>query len=450
MPVGGVGQAAGASTGGSASTPAGAGASAAGSNGGGGSAAGGAASVAGQSGSVSGGSGNLGGGAGMGGTAGAAGVAGAANPAWVGTWATAQQLTEDANEPPSPGLANNTLRQVFQVSLGGTRVRLRFSNEYGNAPLTLTKVHCAASAGGGAITASTDTALTFAGAASVTLQPKAVVFSDPADFTLAPLSKVAVSIQFGAVPTDITGHPGSRTTSYLQAGDGVASASLSAPATADHWYVLSGLDVMATDSHALVILGDSITDGRGSTTNGNDRWPDALAARLKANAATAKIGVLNQGIGGNAVLNAGLGPTAQARFDGDVLKQSGVRWLILFEGVNDIGDSTDASVAANLIEAYKGFVTKARGAGLGVFGATILPFKGHSYYSADHELARQTVNDWIRQANNFDAVIDLDAAVRNPAQVDTLLSAYDQGDHLHLNPAGYKKLADTVNLELFK
>jgi lysophospholipase L1-like esterase len=390
------------------------------------------------------------GGASNGGTAGTAGVAGAANPGWVGTWATAQQLTEDANEPPSPGLANNTLRQVFQVSLGGARVRLRFSNEYGNAPLTLTKVHCAVSAGGGAITANTDTALTFAGAASVTLQPKEIVFSDPADFTLAPQSKVAVSIQFGAVPTDITGHPGSRTTSYLQAGDGVASASLSAPATADHWYVLSGLDVQATDSRSLVILGDSITDGRGSTTNGNDRWPDALATRLRANAATAKIGVLNLGIGGNAVVTGGLGPTAQARFDGDVLKQSGVKWLIVFEGVNDIGESTGTAVAASLIEAYKGFVTKARGAGLGVFGATILPFKGHSYYSADHEAARKTVNDWIRQAGNFDAVIDLDAAVRDPAQLDTLLPTYDQGDHLHLNPSGYKKLADTVDLALFK
>ena len=399
------------------------------------------------------GQGGLGGIGGAGSVAGAAGntsVAGAANSGWVGTWATAQQLTEDANEPPAPGLANNTLRQVFQVSIGGARVRLRFSNEYGNAPLTLTKVHCAVSAGGGAITTGTDKALTFAGAASVTLQPKEAVFSDAADFALAPLSKVAVSIQFGAVPTDITGHPGSRTTSYIQAGDGVASASLNAPATADHWYVLSGLDVMAGDSRALVILGDSITDGRGSTTNGNDRWPDALAARLQANAATAKIGVLNQGIGGNAVLSGGLGPTALARFDGDVLKQSGVRWLIVFEGVNDIGGSTSSTTAQSLIDAYKGFVTKARGAGLGVFGATILPFNGNTYYSTDHEAARKTVNDWIRVAGNFDAVIDLDAAVRDPNKLDTLLPAYDQGDHLHLNPTGYKKLADAVDLALFK
>lgn len=444
---------AGAGVGGSSGAPAGLGGSSAGSSGGGaGGSAAGSSSAGGQAGSAAGGASNLGGASsgGTAGTAGTVGVAGAANPGWVGSWATAQQLTEDANEPPSPGLANNTLRQVFQVSLGGTRVRLRFSNEYGNAPLTLTKVHCALSAGGGAIMSNTDTALTFAGSASVTLQPKEAIFSDPAEFALAPASKLAVSIQFGAVPSDITGHPGSRTTSYLQAGDGVASASLSAPATTDHWYVLSGLDVMASDSRALVILGDSITDGRGSTTNGNDRWPDALAARLRGNAATAKVGVLNLGIGGNSVVSGGLGPTAQARFDGDVLKQSGVKWLIVFEGVNDIGEATGTAVATSLIEAYKGFVTKARGAGLGVFGATILPFKGHSYYSADHELARQTVNDWIRQAGNFDAVIDLDAAVRNPAQVDTLLSTYDQGDHLHLNPSGYKKLADTVDLALFK
>jgi len=389
-------------------------------------------------------------GSGGSGTAGTAPVAGSSGQGWVGTWATAQQLTEDANEPPAPGLANNTLRQVLQVSLGGQRLRVRFSNEYGDTPVTLTKVHCAASAGGHAITPATDIALTFGGAASITIQPKQAVFSDPADFALAPLSKLVVSVQFGEIPMDITGHPGARTTSYLQAGDGVASASLSAPASADHWYVLSGVDVMASDSHALVILGDSITDGRGSTTNGNDRWPDALAARLQANASTAKIGVLNQGIGGNAVLTGGLGPTAKLRFEADVLKQSAARWLIVFEGVNDIGASTVATTASDLIAAYRGFVTSARAGGLKVFGATILPFNGHSYFSADHEAARTTVNAWIRQAGNFDAVIDLDAAVRDPAKLDTLLSAYDSGDHLHLNPAGYKKLAEAVDLKLFE
>jgi lysophospholipase L1-like esterase len=391
--------------------------------------------------------------AGQGGSGGAnstggAPVGGTGSPGWVGTWVTSQQLTEPANLPPSPGLTESSLRQVVRVSIGGKRLRVRFSNEYGTAPVTLKKVHCAVSSGGSSITAATDRELAFQGAASVTIPAKAAVFSDAFDFSLAPLSALAVSIQFGATSSDVTGHPGSRTTSYLQAGDAVAAASFSSAATADHWYVLSGIDVMAeSSSHAVVILGDSITDGRGSTTNGNDRWTDALAERLQNNAGTSAVGVLNQGIGGNAVLSGGLGPPATARFEADVLKQSGVRWLIVFEGVNDIGDGATASA---LIAAYQQFVSKARGAGLLAFGATILPFKGNVYYSADHEAARTTVNEWIRQPGNFDATIDLDAAVRDPANPDTLLAAYDSNDHLHLNPAGYKKLAEAINLMRFE
>jgi lysophospholipase L1-like esterase len=382
-------------------------------------------------------------------------MAGNAGQGWVGTWATAQQLTETANNPPSPGLADNTLRQIVRVSIGGKRLRLRFSNEYGSSPVTLKKVHCAVatSASSSAITAVTDKELAFEGAASVTIPAKAAVFSDPFDFALAPLSTLAVSINFGAVSTDVTGHPGSRTTSYLQAGDQVAAASLTG-ATADHWYVLAGVDVMAdSTSHAVVILGDSITDGRGSTTNANDRWPDALAQRLQANASTTAIGVINKGIGGNNVLSDGLGPPATARFEADVLKQSGARWLIVFEGVNDLGTATAtgaATTTSSLIAAYQQFVSKAHAANMLAFGATILPFKGHSYYTPEHETARTTVNDWIRKPGNFDAVIDLDAVARDAAQPDTVASAYDSGDHLHLNPTGYKKLADAVDLTLFK
>ena len=405
---------------------------------------------------VSGGAGSggqLGGSAGSaagGGAGGAAPIAGSGSEDWVGTWATAQQLTETANNPPSPGLADNTLRQIVRVSIGGKRLRLRFSNEHGSSPITLKKVHCAVATGAGksSITAGSDKALAFEGAASVTIPAKAAVFSDPFDFALAPLSTLAVSIHFGAVSSDVTGHPGSRTTSYLQAGDQVAAASLTGAMT-DHWYVLAGVDVLAGgNSRAVVILGDSITDGRGSTTNGNDRWTDALAQRLQMNASTAAIGVINKGIGGNNVLSDGLGPPATARFEVDVLKQSGARWLIVFEGVNDLGAAT-ATTANGLIGAYQEFVTKAHGAKLLAYGATILPFKGHSHYTPEHETARTTVNDWIRKPGNFDAVIDLDAVARDPAQPDTLAAAYDSGDHLHLNPAGYKKLADAVDLTLF-
>lgn len=372
------------------------------------------------------------------------------NDSWVGTWVTAQQLVEEANKPPSPGLSNNTLRQIVHVSIGGTRLRLRFSNEYGTSPVTLKKVHVATSAGTSAITASTDKELSFGGSASVTIAAKQAVVSDAFDFALMPLSNLAVSIAFGTTSNDITGHPGSRTTSFIATGDAVSSATLSSPTTTDHWYILSGIDVAADSSaHALVALGDSITDGRGSTTNGNDRWPDLLAKRLQNNTTTAKIGMLNQGIGGNTVLSGGLGPTATSRFDGDVLKQSGVRWLIVFEGVNDIGNSSNgASTASSLINAYKQFVSKAHGAGLKAFGATITPFNGNSYYSTDHESARKTVNEFIRGAGNFDALIDFDAAVRDPSKQDTLLKMYDSGDGLHLNPTGYQKLADTVDLAL--
>lgn len=377
-----------------------------------------------------------------------AGNAGAGNDGWVGTWAAAQQLTEEANEPPAPGLSDNTLRQIVKVSIGGQRLRLRLSNEYGTSPVTVKKVHCAVAAGGSSIVEGSSKELSFAGSASVTIPAKAAVFSDGLDFSLTPLAKVAVSVSFGATSGDVTGHPGSRTTSYLQTGDAVAATSLSSPVSTDHWYILSGIDVMAGQgSHALVILGDSITDGRGSTTNGNDRWPDALSQRLRDNPNTTRIGVLNQGIGGNNVLSGGLGPTATARFDSDVLKQSGVRWLIVFEGVNDIGASASAD---SLISAYQLFVSKAHDAGIQVFGATILPFKGHSHYSAQHEAARTALNEWIRKPGNFDATIDMDAAVRDPQQPDTLLDAYDSGDHLHLNPAGYRKLAETVDLTLFE
>ena len=390
------------------------------------------------------------GGAGSAGSAGSGGSAGGPSQGWVGTWATAEQLTETANNPPTPGLTDNTLRQIVRVSIGGKRLRLRFSNEYGSAPVTLKKVHVAASTGASAITVGTDKELAFAGAASVTIPAKAAVFSDPFDFTLAPLSNVAVSINFGATASDVTGHPGSRTTSYLQAGDQVAAASLASAATADHWYIISGIDVMADPaSRALVVLGDSITDGRGSTTNGNDRWPDALATRLQMNPSTTGVGVLNKGIGGNTVLIEGLGPPATARFDVDVLQPSGARWLIVFEGVNDLGVDMPATTS-DLTNAYQALVTKAHGAGLLAFGATILPFKGHSYYTSEHEAARTTVNEWIRKPGNFDAVIDLDAVARDPQKSDTLISTYDSGDHLHLNPAGYKKLAEAVDLSLFK
>jgi lysophospholipase L1-like esterase len=392
------------------------------------------------------GSGSGSGGAGAAATGGAPSNGGASH--WVGTWACAPQTTEPNNLPPSPGLSGNTLRQMVRVSIGGTVLRLRLSNEYGTNPVSLSSAHVALSKGGGAIDTTTDKALRFAGTPTVTIAAGASVWSDALDFDLAPLSNLAITLHFASQSGDVTGHPGSRTTSYLQSGEAVTAASFSAAVKTEHWYFITGLDVMADKaSAAVVVLGDSITDGRGSTTNQNDRWPDVLAERLQARASTSGIGVLNMGIGGNAILSGGLGPTATKRFDHDVLEQSGVRWLIVLEGVNDIGAGGDSTVASKLIDAYQAFIAKTKPANLRAYGVPILPIAGSAY--AGGESARSSVNEWIRTSLAFDAVIDLDAAVRDPADPTRLLALYDSGDHLHPSAAGYRKMGEAIDLALF-
>jgi lysophospholipase L1-like esterase/formamidopyrimidine-DNA glycosylase len=372
---------------------------------------------------------------------------------WVGTWGTALQLTEPGNMPPDPGLAYHTLRQVVRVSIGGNQVRLKFSNQYGNAPVVMNAVHLAVSAGENAIDSNTDQVVRFGGSESVTIPAGQTVTSDTLTYNLTKLTNMAITIYFGSTPTALTGHPGSRTTSYIQTGNVVAAASMAPAVTTDHWYIITGIDVLTEDtSQAVVALGDSITDGRGTTTNANNRWTDVLASRLQANTATAQVGVLNQGIGGNAVLSGGLGPTALTRFDRDVLGQSGARYLIILEGINDIGGAA-TDIAPNLLNAYQIFIGKAHARKMLVYGGTILPCGGNGYYNALHERIRQTVNRWIRETSpadgGFDAVIDFDAALRDPDDQTRLLGIYDCGDHLHLNPAGYRKMAEIIALGLF-
>ncbi|KYF60930.1 SGNH/GDSL hydrolase family protein [Sorangium cellulosum] len=400
------------------------------------------------------GTGGAGGATGTGGAPGEGGGGGTPGERrWVGTWTTGPQLTETNNNPPAPGLGNNTLRQVVYTSIGGSNVRLLLSNEFGDGPVTMQSVHIADSTTDDGIDASTDHALTFSGAESVTIPVGKAVFSDPIDYNLKPVSKLAVTIRFGTVPAGITGHPGSRTTSYIQTGDGVSSATLTSPVKTDHWYYITGLDVMADPTAAaVVILGDSITDGRGSTTNGNNRWPDFLSRRLRTNMGTENVAVLNLGIGGNNVLSGGLGPTAKARFQRDVLEQRGARWLVIFEGVNDIGTSaagTGPTVADGLISAFGEFIDKAHDKGMLVYGVPILPFNGHDYYTTEREAARQEVNEWIRTSGEFDAVIDLDAAVRDPNDPSKLQDSLDFDDWLHLNPTGLETMAKAVDLSLF-
>ncbi|HVU26402.1 MAG TPA: SGNH/GDSL hydrolase family protein [Verrucomicrobiae bacterium] len=372
---------------------------------------------------------------------------------WVGTWGTSPQLTETRNLPPAPGLSSNTLRQVVHVSIGGKKLRARFSNAFGNSPVTIDAAHIALSAGGGAIKTKTDKALTFDGKTSVTIPAGEIIFSDPLDFDLSPQADVAVTIHFNETSSHVTGHPGSRATSYLLAGDFVSAADLPAAAQTQHWYILTGIDIEAENSSAAIVtLGDSITDGRGSETDKNNRWPDDLANRLRTNENTKSVAVLNEGIGGNCVLRGGLGPTALSRFDRDVLEQNSVRWLIVFEGVNDIGGSrgTNSTVAQDLIAAYEKFIAEAHAKNIRVYGVTITPFGKSFYDSPAHEIARQTVNDWIRNSGKFDAVIDFDAAVRDPQNPSQLSPAANSADHLHPGVKGYQMMANAIDLKFFE
>ncbi|HVV72075.1 MAG TPA: SGNH/GDSL hydrolase family protein, partial [Verrucomicrobiae bacterium] len=373
----------------------------------------------------------------------------APNQTWVGTWGCGVQLTEPSNLPPTP-LANATLRQCVRVSLGGKRMRVTFSNLYGTNPVVVRAAHVALARGvpgSSAIDPATDRSLTFSGAASVAIPAGMAVVSDPLEFDLPPLTTLAVTLYLGEISSHtITGHPGSRTTTFIQPGDVIAAASLPAAARTPHWYLLENIDVSAAPfSRALVVLGDSITDGRGSTTDGNDRWPDVLAMRLLTNALTAGVAVLNMGIGGNGIFG-GLGPSAQSRFGRDVLERSGARWLILFEGVNDLGRGVTAQALTN---AYAKFIARAHARNLRVYGATITPFGGNHYFTPEHEATRAAVNRWIRTSRAFDAVVDFDATVRDPAAPTRLTSPYDTGDGLHLNPAGYAAMARSIDLNLF-
>jgi lysophospholipase L1-like esterase len=368
---------------------------------------------------------------------------------WVGTWAASPQLVEPGNMPPEPGLGDATLRQVVHVSLGGKRLRVRFSNAFGAKPLNILSAHLAASAGGAAIKPESQKSLTFSGRTSTTIPTGAPMVSDPVDFDLPPLSNLAVTIHIKDPTRAITGHPGARCTSYLERGDVVTEPDLPKSAGTLHWYYLCGVDIEVSnaDISAVAVLGDSITDGRGSPTDGNGRWTDHLARRLQKSEWAGRIGVLNHGLGGNRMLKDGLGPSALARLDRDVLAQPGVRWLIVLEGINDLG--TRSTTARDLIGAFGQIILRAHARGIKVYGGTILACEGSSYFSAGLEAERQEVNAWIRKSGRFDAVIDFDAAMRDPQRPSRLAVAADGGDHLHPGPRGYEIMAGAVDLKLF-
>jgi len=383
---------------------------------------------------------------------------------WVLSWASSQQVPETQNALTPDDLTDATLRETVPLSAGGRRLRVRLSNVFGTRPLALSSVHVAlaASAGAPTIRAGTDRGLTFAGRAGATLPAGGETWSDSVTLDAPSLSDLAVSLHFDQPPRGQTGHPGSRTTSWLVHGDRASAPDLSDGRKVQHWFQLSGVEVETSGRPraGIVTLGDSITDGRGSTTDGDDRWPDQLARRLQRTPDLKAVGVANAGIGGNRLLADGLGPSALARLDRDVLSEPGARVLILLEAINDLGvlgrdhpsDQAREVQLRQLEDAYAHIIADAHAHRLKVMGGTLLPDGGTQTYPTTpaDEAARQRLNAWIRTPGRFDAVADFDAALRDPAQPDRLRADLDSGDHLHPSPAGYRVMAEAVPLDLLK
>jgi lysophospholipase L1-like esterase len=347
------------------------------------------------------------------------------------------------------------LRQTLHVSIGAERLRIQISNTFGGSDLPITAASIALPAGGKAGVAGIDTAtlkpLTFNnGSASITIPRGQVAYTDPIDFKVAPQTNIAVSIysQAGQSGNSITGHPGSRTTSWMQSGNRVSAATLSGSNT-KHWYFLSAVEAWSPPTtHAFVILGDSITDGRGSTDDANNRWPDLLLARMQKAGNLSHIGVNNQAAGGNTVLSGGLGPYLLSRYKRDALQVAGVKYVMIFEGVNDIGGG-GTDVGSRLQQAFQQIVTDCKAAGIKTIGGTITAFGGNSYYSAAREQTRVKVNEWILKSGVFDATVDFAALIGDPTAKSQLAKQYDTGDHLHPNVAGFQAMADGFPLGFF-
>ena len=378
-------------------------------------------------------------------------------PRWVGTWAASPLVADGRWMRP---FANTTLREIVHVSNGGAQVRLRFTNELGVDPLTIANAHVALSAGGSDTKAGSDHAVLFGGAASVRIAPGAAIYSDPVDFAVTPMADVAVSF---FVPSQNmraeTAHLAAAQDNFVADGDQTSAVSLTRPQTMTSWYFFDGIDVPTTEgARAIVTLGDSITDGTGSTRSANRRWPNVLSARLKQERGMENVAVLDEGIGGNRVLNEQSGPSAVSRFDRDVLGQNGVKYLVVLEGINDIGRLSPSRMmgpedeidARQLKHGLAQIADRAHQHGIKVFAATLTPYGGAAYWSEKGEQTRKDYNNWIRNCGLFDGVIDFDQITRDPANPDRLNPTYDSGDHLHPNDAGYKAMGEGVDLKLFK
>jgi lysophospholipase L1-like esterase len=375
------------------------------------------------------------------------------SPQWVGTWA-ASPLAMQIDDP----VANSTYRSIVHISLGGDTLRVQLTNEFGTTPLNVGAAHIALSAGEGKIQPGSDHALLFNGRPAVMIPAGGMVVSDPVSIQAAPMADVVLSVylpeQVVATPTC---HQLGVSTNYIAPGDATAAPALDNPRPLKSWCFVKGIDVRTSDKNAgaIVTFGDSITDGARSTPDANRRWPDNLFQRLHADKKTASLSIVNEGISGNRLLYDGAGPNALARFDRDVLAQSGVKYLIILEAINDIGrivktgDPESTVTAADLIFAYSQMITRAHQHGIKVYGATLTPYKGAGYASPRGEEVRQALNEWIRTPGNFDGFIDFDKATRDSANPTLFSPTADSGDHLHPADAGYKIMSDSIDLKLF-
>src|SRR5580658_9286321 len=384
----------------------------------------------------------------------------AAQERWVATWAASPQAPRGPAPgragQPAPGFNNQTVRMVVHTSLGGRRARVQLSNAFGTTPLKIGAAHVALRDKESAIVPASDHVLTFSGKASFTIPPGAEIISDPLDLDVPKLGDLVISVYVpGEVPAPTTHGTGLHTTYISKAGDFTAAPSIADATKSQAWYLISSVDVMAPpDTRLVVAYGDSITDGATSTPDTDSSWPSQLAQRLLGNKATSNVAIVNQGISGNRVLSDGAGVSALARFDRDVLAQPGVQWVIVMEGINDIGlgaklTGDSAVTADDLIAAHKQMIERAHMRGIKVIGATLTPFLGAAYYSDEGEAIRTALNEWIRTGKAYDAVIDFAAATRDPENPKQIRPAYNIRDHLHPNDAGYKAMADAFNLSMF-
>ena len=366
---------------------------------------------------------------------------------WVGTWATAPQTVVRSFMPYNNCMTNRSVRQVVKVSIGGDVIRLKLSNIYSMQPVEIRSIYIAHAKDSFAIDAKTAQYFKFGNSYKTVIPAGKQIVSDALKFYLRNLERVAITINYTSAPEVPTVHMGSRTTSYIMKGVTNAHSNFEKAFRENHWYNISGIDVytMSNNMSAIAILGNSITDGKCSTDNAQNRWPDVMSEMLQLKHKITNQGVLNLGIGNNRVtVPGGFGVLAKERFDRDILMQNGVKKVIIFEGINDIGaarSGNSETVARQIIESIQGMVKKAKARKMKVYLGTITPFKGAGYYTHFHEAARLYVNDWIRsQARNVDGILDFAKLLQDPNDDRRMKREYASNDWLHPNPTGYKAM----------